>query len=364
MIRMVDLQALHAPIQDELERAAQQVMAHHNFVGGPEVAAFEQAFAAWVGQRHCVAVNSGTAALMLGILALDLPEGARVATVANTFVATIEAIIWAGCRVAWVDVDPATGLMDPGSLEDVLRRERVHLVLPVHLYGAPAPLPAIQDLCERHGAQLAVDACQAHGTTVDTAEGLMPAGWGTRWAAYSFYPSKNLGGLGDGGAIVTDDDEIAERVRLLRHHGQRQRNISTRLGFTERLDTLQAAWLLAKLPHLAAWNKRRRELAALYDRLLPASSRLRHDLYGQSSYHLYSVRLDRRDEVKATLAAAGIQTDVFYMHPAYSALPGPHPRLPATETLLAEVLNLPIHPGLREEDVRRVAAGLSAVLGS
>ncbi len=358
MIRMVDLEALHGPIKAELDRAARAVMDHKHFVGGPEIEEFERAFAAFVGHRHCVAVNSGTAALILGILALDLPKGAKVATVANTFVATVEAILWAGCRVAWVDVDPRTGLMDPDSLAQVLAHEKVHLVLPVHLYGAPAPMPGIRELARQYGAEVAVDACQAHGTRVATADGLMPAGWGARWAAYSFSPSKNLGALGDGGAIVTDDDEIADRVRLLRHHGQRQRNLSLRPGFTERMDSLQAAWLLAKLPHLSSWNRRRRELALLYDRLLPEAVRLRHDLYGVSVFHLYPVRVKGRDAVKAGLSAQGIESDVYYPKPAYSVLPGRPPRLPATRQLLQGVLSLPLHPHLTEDDVQYVAGYL------
>ena len=355
MIRMVDLPALHTPIQSELDLAAEHVLGHQHFVGGPEVQAFEEAFAAWVGARHCVTVNSGTAALMLGLMALNLPRGAKVATVANTFLATIEAVIWAGYDISWVDIDPLTGLMDPSALDDVLRRERVEAVLPVHLYGAAAPMPAIIEIANRHGAQVVVDAWQAHGTRVRTPEGLMPAAWGTRWAAYSFCPTENLGALGDGGAILTNDDEIADRVRLLRHHGQRARNESTRPGFTERLDTLQAAWLLAKLPHLATWNDRRRELAAIYDCLLPAALRLKNDLHGESVFHLYTVRLPDRDNVRELLAAQGIQTDVYYPHPAYSLLPVPHPRLPATERLMAQVLSLPIHPALADDDVRRIA---------
>ncbi len=355
MIRMVDLPALHKPIQSELDLAADHVLGHQHFVGGPEVQVFEEAFAAWVGSRYCVTVNSGTAALLLGLMALDLPNGAKVATVANTFLATVEAIIWAGYDVAWVDIDPDTGLMDPSSLEEVLRREHVAAVLPVHLYGAAAPMPAIVEIAHRHGAQVVVDACQAHGTRVRTPAGLMPAVWGTRWAAYSFYPTKNLGALGDGGAILTDDKEIADRVRLLRHHGQRVRNESTRPGFTERLDTLQAAWLLAKLPHLATWNGRRRELAAIYDGILPAALRLRNDLHGESVFHLYTIRLPHRDVVRELLAAQGVQADVYYPHPAYSLLPGSRPRLPATQRLMDQVLSLPIHPALADDDVRRIA---------
>ena len=358
MIRMVDLEALHRPIQGELDRATRRVMEHKRFIGGPEVEEFERAFAAWTGYRHCVAVNSVTVALMLGILALELPKGATVATVANAAIATVDAIVGAGCQLAWVDVEPATGLMNPHSLARVLEHEKVQLVLPVHFSGAPAPLPAIHALAMQHGAQVAVDACQALGTRVATLQGLMPAGWGARWAVYSFYPSENLGALGAGGAIVTDDDEIAHRVHLLGHHGQARQNESLRPCFSEGMDTVQAAWLMAKLPHLSSWTRRRRELASLYDRLLPAAIRLRHELYGESVFRLYPVRVGRPDHIQAALAVQGIESDVYRPHPACSLLAGHQPNLPATRDLLSRVLSLPLHPHLTEDDVQYVAGYL------
>lgn len=341
----------------EIRAAIERVLASGHYILGPEVAAFEREFAAAHGGGECVTVANGTDALELALAALGVGVGDRVATVANTVSATVAAIEQLGAQPVFVEIDPATMLMAASALEAVLAREAgaVKAVVPVHLYGQPADMPAITALARRHGAKVLEDCAQSHGATVAG----RPAGtWGDA-AAYSFYPTKNLGALGDGGAVFTRDPAVAERVRLLRQYGWRTRYISEIAGRNSRLDELQAAVLRVQLRHLEAGNARRRELAARYLAQL-AGTLLRLPAVASGVvpvWHQFAVRTPRRDALLAHLGECGIRAGVLYPVPLYRqpAYADAALRLPHTEQACAEVLCLPVHPGLDPADVDRVA---------
>ncbi|MBI3075442.1 MAG: DegT/DnrJ/EryC1/StrS family aminotransferase, partial [Deltaproteobacteria bacterium] len=262
-VPLVDLAGQYAALREEVLTALERILDSGRFIHADVIGEFEQAFATFCGVRHAVAVNSGTAALHLALLASGVGPGDEVITVPNSFVATAAAICHAGARPVFVDVDPQTATMDPAGVEAALTT-RTRALLPVHLYGHPAPMDELRTLATRHGLLLIEDACQAHG-----AEYLgRRAGSLGDAACFSFYPGKNLGGYGEGGMVVTDRPDIAEQVRLLRDHGAREKYRHDLIGFNERLDALQAAILLVKLPYLAGWTAARRDRAALYDELL------------------------------------------------------------------------------------------------
>lgn len=341
----------------EIRAAIERVLASGHYILGPEVAAFEREFAAAHGGGECVAVANGTDALELALAALGVGAGDRVATVANTVSATVAAIEQLGAQPVFVEIDPATMLMAASALEAVLAREAgaVKAVVPVHLYGQPAEMPAIVAAARRHGAKVLEDCAQSHGATIAG----RPAGtWGDA-AAYSFYPTKNLGALGDGGAVFTRDAAVAERVRLLRQYGWRTRYVSEIPGRNSRLDELQAAVLRVQLRHLEAGNARRRELAARYlAQLAGAPVRLPAVAPGVVPvWHQFAVRTPRRDALLARLGEGGIRAGVLYPVPLYRqpAYADAALCLPHTEQACAEVLCLPVHPGLDLADVDRVA---------
>ncbi|MFO1072724.1 MAG: DegT/DnrJ/EryC1/StrS family aminotransferase [Geminicoccaceae bacterium] len=368
IIAQADPRAAYLAARDEIDAAIGRVLAGGWYVLGQEVAAFEAEFAAFVGAAHGIGVGSGTDALALILRGLDLGPGDAVATVAHTAVATVAAIEMVGATPLLVDIEPATMTMDPADLAGLLERDRdrrIKAVLPVHLYGQPAELPALAALAEAHGAALIEDACQAHGAAL----GGRQVGSFGRAAAWSLYPTKNLGALGDGGIVTTDDAALAERLRALRQYGWHRRYVSDAVGVNSRLDELQAAILRVKLPRLAAGNARRRAIAARYDLALAggpiAPPALRPG--AQHVYHQYVLRCPDREAVQAALQAAGIGTGIHYpvpvhRQPAYAGRIGLGPaQCRASERAAAEVLSLPIHPELTEAEVERVAAALEAL---
>lgn len=348
-------------LQPELNAAIARVVASGWYILGPEVQAFEDEFAAYCGATHAIGVASGAEALYLALVALDVGPGDEVITVANACMYQIAAILQAGALPVLVDVDPHTHTMDPAACAAAIT-SRTRAILPVHLYGRLADMVALTAIAERHGLAVIEDAAQAHGAwRLDGAGQVRRAGaWG-HIACFSFYPSKNLGALGDAGALTTRDAAIAERLRRLRFYGWGQKYVTTELGGrNSRLDELQAAILRVKLRHLDAWNNARRDHAAHYVRLL-ANSRVTTpaDEPGHV-YHLYVVTSATRDQLRTQLLAAGIGCDIHYplpthLHPAYANLGYQVGDLPYTEQLAQHILTLPLYAEIRSDEVAAVA---------
>ncbi|MGH9540656.1 MAG: DegT/DnrJ/EryC1/StrS family aminotransferase [Terriglobales bacterium] len=357
----------HAVLQRELEDAARRVLVSGRYVQGPEVAALEAELSVALGLPHVVACANGTDALHLALRAVGIGPGDVVLTTPFTFFATIGAVLLTGARVEFADIDSATFLLDPAALAAALRRprrERLAALLPVHLYGRMAAMPAILELAAAAGVPVVEDAAQAIGARLAAPGGAIAAGgWGA-CGAISFYPTKNLGGCGEAGCVVTGDAALAERLRELRSHGSPRRYLHDRLGWNARMDELQAALLRVKLPHLAAWNDKRRALAAAYDAALAAAG-CPLVLPARSPdhvFHQYTVRAPRRDELRAFLQAEGIGAEVYYPIAAHRqpALAGASfSGLPHAERAAAEVLSLPMFPELAAAEIERVAAAVA-----
>lgn len=359
----VALDRQHAGLVDELRAAFERVVGQSAFILGTEVEAFEREFANYCNVAHCVGVASGTAALALALQAAGVGSGDEVIVPGHTFIASALGVLHAGATPVFVDVDEATGLLDPRSAAAAVT-PRTAAIMPVHLYGQPCDIEPLRALAARHGLFVLEDAAQAHGAKC----GEHRAGSLGNAAAFSFYPSKNLGALGDGGAICTDDAELAGRARQLRHLGQRGKGEHVSIGANERLDGLQAAFLRVKLPHLDGWNSRRRSLAEHYDSLFDAHPEIRTlpERPGyEPVYHLYPVRIAGRHEMAAGLADASIGTGVHYApaahrHPAFDDLPAASRplALPIAEAWAAEQLSLPMAAEITDDEVERVALAL------
>jgi dTDP-4-amino-4,6-dideoxygalactose transaminase len=357
MIPFVDLRIHDAELRREMSAALRQTMDRAQFILGDQVASFESEFAEYCGVKHCVGVASGTDALHLTLRALGIGPGDEVITAANSFIATALAVAYTGATPVLVDVDPRDFLIDVGLLEEAIT-PRTKAIVPVHLYGQPADMRAILDIAGRRGLTVVQDACQAHGARLD---GIPVASFGTA-ACYSFYPSKNLGGCGDGGAVVTSCAQLADRLRMLRNYGQKSKNDFALFGHNSRLDTLQAAVLSAKLPYLDGWNQRRRLAADMYAELLAGT-----DLVvpieragANHVYHLYVIRHPRRDELQAHLRSAGVECGVHYPAPIHELPPfcgacTVPEGAPISSELARQILSLPMHPALTPEQVEHVA---------
>ena len=343
-------------IRAELDDAIKRVLDRGYFLMGPELPRFEQQFAAYHGQGfRTVGVGSGTDAIKIGLLALGIQPGDEVLVVANAGIPPVAAVVATGARAILCDVDPNTHALDPAEIDRRVT-PRTRAVVVVHLYGHPAPMDAIVDRARGHGLKVLEDCAQAHGAR---AAGRLVGTFGDA-AAFSFYPTKNLGALGDAGALLTADPLVAEQARLLRQYGWRERYVSELRSTVSRLDELQAAVLSAKLTHLDTWNARRRRLAERYRSNLPSSVGLPPE---QGVFHLFVVRTAKRDALQAYLTERGIGSDVHYPLPVHLQAPfaqygdGPG-SLPATEQLAGEVLSLPIYPELSEDDVDYVCQTL------
>lgn len=361
-IPMVDLHAQYLRIGQELDRAIKRVVEATVFVRGPECTAFEEEFARYCGVGHACGVASGTDALRLALWAYGVAPGDEVVTVANTFVATAEAILQNGARPVFVDVDPESHTMDPALLERAIS-PRTKAIVPVHLYGHPADMTAILEIAARHAIPVLEDAAQAHGASW---QGRKVGALGHA-ACFSFYPGKNLGAYGDAGAVVSDDAAFVERVRRLAHHGagtDKYDNVVP--GTNSRLDALQAAVLRAKLPHLDAWNAERRErvgayrdqLSGLADVVLPREAE-----HARSAWHLFVVRVRGRAGLQQHLGSRGVRTAVHYptpLHrqPAMVSAAVPEAGLPVSERLADEVLSLPLYPELPLAAVLQIAEAI------
>ena len=352
-IPLVDLKAQYRSIRPEVDAAMQHVLENTNFILGSDVAQFEQAFAEYVGTNGAVGVASGTAALHLALLACGIGPGDEVITTAHTFVATAEAISHTGARPVFVDIDPLTYNLDPNHVEDALT-PRTRAIVPVHLYGQPAEMGSLLNIATCHDLWLIEDAAQAHGAVY---HGQRCGSMG-HLACFSFYPGKNLGAYGDGGAVTGNDEHLLAKVRKLRDHGRSSKYEHEEVGYGERLDALQAAVLSVKLPYLDEWIEARRRNARLYTELLANTEVLTPEEAPnvRHVYHLYVVRTPRRDALLAHLKACGIGAGIHYplpihRQPAYLKLGYANVVLPETERAAAEVLSLPMYPELTEEQI-------------
>lgn len=359
-VPLCDPAAEYRELQEELDAAVGAVLATGQFVLGPQGEAFEREIAALVGVAHAVGVASGTDALHLALRAAGVGPGDEVVVPAFTFIATAEAVSYLGARPVFADIDPATYNLDPAGLEAAIT-PRTRAVIAVHLYGQSADLAAIGEIAAQHGLLLIEDCAQAIGADF---EGRPVGGWGLA-GCFSFYPTKNLGAWGDGGMVTTNDARLAERVRMLRHHGSRAAYRHELLGYNSRLDELQAAVLRVKLRHLARWNERRRVHAAAYRRRLaglPVELPAEHGR-GRHVYHQFTIRSGARDALRERLAARGVASAIYYplpLHrqPAY-ATEHRNARLPAAEQAAREVLSLPIYPQLTENAIELVCETLA-----
>jgi dTDP-4-amino-4,6-dideoxygalactose transaminase len=363
-IPLVNLNRFQAPIKDEIAAAIGQVIEDSAFVGGAAVTAFEEAFARYCGARHCVSVGNATDGLMIALLALGIGRGDEVVTTATSFFATAEAIGRIGATPVFCDIDPDTANIDPRRIESRIG-PATKAILPVHLYGRAAEIGAIMDIAKRHRLAVVEDCAQAVGARV----GGRAVGTFGSLGCFSFYPSKNLGAFGDGGAIITDDDDLALACRQLSNHGGTTKYVHEVEGYNSRLDGIQAAVLSVKLPRLDDWNADRRRLAGLYDRLLARLpvERLRAADSPDHVHHLYTVRVQDRDRVLDRLRKAGIGADVHYP----DALPflkpyrdrGHQPAdFPVAARHAASILSLPIFPAMRDDEAERIVAALADAL--
>ena len=390
-IPFLDLVALHKESEDELCAVLRQSLRTGGFVGGPVVESFESDFAKFCDTQYCVGVSSGTDALRFALIAAGVSPGSIVVTVPNTFIATTEAISQAGATPYFVDVDKRTYNMDPVRLRAFLELhcafdegaqrtfhkttgKQVEAVVPVHLFGQMADMDAIVKLAERYNLTVLEDACQAHGAQYFSEE---QQRWRTAGsigmaAAFSFYPGKNLGACGEGGAITTNDGDLARRARMLRDHGQAKKYYHEIEGYNGRLDSIQAGFLKTKLRHLSMWNAQRREAAERYNELLSGYADLVSVPYepswSRAVYHLYVVQVAERDVVQQQLTAAGIGTGIHYPIPlhlqkAYERLGLHRERFPVAEAAAARIVSLPMFPSLAVEQQKRVAEQLVAAAG-
>jgi dTDP-4-amino-4,6-dideoxygalactose transaminase len=391
-VPFVDLHAQAREMHDEFAATFASVTGRAAYTMGPELKEFEAAFAAFCGVEHCVGVSSGTDAVKLALLAAGVGPGDEVAVPANTFIATAEAVSHIGAVPVFVDVDPETALLDPEALAEVCdeREGMLSAVIPVHLYGQPCDMDAIQAIADENGLIVVEDACQAHGARYKG----RPCGSMGVTAAFSFYPGQNLGALGDGGAVVANDEQIADHLRLLRNHGRQDKYTHAVVGYCDRLHNLQAAFLAAKLKQLPSWNVQRRAAARIYDQgclgiagVTPITTR--EDV--QHVYHLYVVRLpeveaadaldpirlddpqgqpissELRDDIRDALSSAGVESGIHYpvplhLQPAYALLGHTAGDFPVAESLAGRILSLPIFPGITPAQQEHVLATLAESL--
>lgn len=357
----LDLKTQYHSIKPEIDAAIARVLDSCQFALGPEVSAFEQNFAQYCGTSECIALNSGTSALHLALLAAGVGPGDEVITVPFTFVASVAAVLYAGARPVLVDIEPRSFTIDPGKIKAAIT-SRTKAILPVHLYGQPSDMDPIMDIARRHGLLVIEDAAQAHGAKYKG----RPVGSIGDMGCFSFYPGKNLGAYGEGGAVTTSNPDYARTVRMLRDWGQDRKYHHVLRGYNYRMEGFQGAVLGVKLVHLDQWTEKRREIVGQYnDELKHAEVETPVEMpWAKHVYHVYTLRSNDRDGLQAALAAEGIQTGIHYpipvhMQPAYADLgygPGAFPR---TETAAQQVLSLPLYPELSSEAVKLVAAAVS-----
>jgi dTDP-4-amino-4,6-dideoxygalactose transaminase len=365
-IPLVDLRKQYAPLKDEILSGIERVLDGMHLFLGENVQALEKEFAQFCGARHGIGVSDGTAALQIILRAMEIGQGDEVITVSHTFIATVEAILLASARPVFVDIDPTTYLMDVAQVKAKIT-SRTKAILPVHLYGQTVDMDPLLELAAQHGLKVIEDACQAHGAEY---KGRKAGSLGDA-AAFSFYFSKNLGAYGEGGFIATNDDDLAQKARMIRDHGSERRYYHDVVGFNGRLDEIQAVVLRAKLPHLADWNEQRRSHAARYGELLESTPATVPVACPENKpvYHLYVIRVPQRDDLQAWLKSQGVFTGIHYPVPAHlqqamGFLGYKAGDFPVTERVVAEVLSLPMCAELTDAEVQYVADSIQAFYGS
>ncbi|MGA2859176.1 MAG: DegT/DnrJ/EryC1/StrS family aminotransferase [Candidatus Sulfotelmatobacter sp.] len=359
----LDLKAQYRSIKPEIDAAIARVLDSCQFALGSEVAAFEQEFAAYCGAAECIALNSGTSALHLALLAAGVGPGDEVITVPFTFIASVASVIYAGARPVLVDIDPRSFTMDPAAIEAAIT-PRTRAILPVHLYGQPADMDPIMELARRHGLVVIEDAAQAHGAKYKG----RPAGSIGDIACFSFYPAKNLGAYGEGGAVTTSNSEYARTIRMLRDWGQDRKYHHVLRGYNYRMEGFQGAILRVKLRHLERWTEARRAIVGKYNLLLVGSGveRPTEMPWARHVYHVYTLRTDDRDALHAALQTEGIQTGIHYpvpvhLQPAYADLGYARLTLPESEKAADQVLSLPLYPEMTDDQIERVSEALTGL---
>ena len=361
-----DLKLQYTGLREEILAALDRVCQNASFILGEEVAEFEKEFAAYCETKYCVALNTGTSALHLALLAAGVRTGDEVVTTPNTFIATAEAISYTGAKPVFVDVEPATTNIDPRQIERAITG-KTKAIMPVHLYGRPADLEAILEIAKRLRLVVIEDACQAHGARY---RGKRVGGFGQS-AAFSFYPGKNLGAYGEGGALTTNDEHVAQFARAMRDHGQARRYFHDYIGYNYRMDGFQGAVLRVKLRHLDEWTAKRQEYCRLYRQLLTDAcvEIPEDDPRNESVYHLFVVYVESRDTVRAALEAKGIQSAIHYPMPlhlqkACAALGYGRGSFPHAERVCDRVISLPLFPEMKAEQVEYVAKTLAGIVGT
>jgi dTDP-4-amino-4,6-dideoxygalactose transaminase len=358
MIPFLDLKKDYQSLKPEIDNAVQRVLDSGWFLFGKEVDAFEKEFASFLKAKHCVAVANGTEALQISLMALNLKTGSEVVTAANTSSATAAAIVAAGLKPVFADVDKESFNLDPKRLEARITKKTA-AILPVHLYGQPADLNPIIETAENHSLPIIEDACQAHGAEYQNKK----AGTFGKTGCFSFFPTKNLSCYGDGGAIATQDSEIAEKLRLLRMYGWKQMQVSSSHGINSRLDEIQAAILRTKLKHLDQWNEKRQKIAFRYSKELKGIQTPKEMPECKHVYHLFVARSEKRDALREHLKQNGIGSQVHYpktltQQPAFAKFSSG--KCPAAESLSKRIISLPLNPWLKEEEVSQVIKAVNS----
>jgi len=356
-IPFLDLKAQYQNMREQVLSSIEQVLESCEFILGPNVSAFEQEIAEYLGVKHAIGVGNGTDALVLILDALGIGPGDEVITTPYTFFATAECVSRLGAKPVFVDINPITLTIDPEKLEQAIT-SRTKAVIPVHIFGRAADMPRIMDIASRHHLFVVEDACQSIGGEI---QGKKLGTFGNA-GAFSFFPTKNLGAYGDGGLVVTDDDELAERVRMLRAHGSKVKYHNELIGYNSRLDEMQAAVLRVKLRHLNEWNSRRRQIALEYNKLLKDLPLQLPDPgeKGEHVFHLYTILTDNREELRAYLKSRGVETGVYYptplhLQPAYADLGYRVGDFPVSESACERNISLPMYPELTDEQIHYAA---------
>ncbi len=363
MIEFAGLQQQYDEIEDQIEQAVHRVLKSGWFILGQELEKFEQEFSGYVGTKFGIGVNSGSDALLLAMQALGIGNGDEVLTVSHTFISTVDSIVRNGAGPVFVDIDPETYCIDPAQIEKKITK-KTRAIIPVHLYGTPADMTTIMEIAKNNNLYVIEDASQAHGARY---KGKRVGSIGDI-GCFSFYPAKNLGAYGDGGMVVTDNDEMAEKIKQLRNYGQPEKNVHDFVGVNSRLDEIQAAVLRVKLKYLDKWSQKRREIAGRYNELLnglPVITPIEKE-FAEYVYHLYVIRSRERNKLQQNLLQNNIHTQIHYPTPvhkqkAYRDL-GFDIRLPVTEEICDEILSLPMHPYLSDADIKTIVDAIISAL--
>jgi len=364
-VQLVDLVAQYKSIKAEIDEALQRVVSSGRFILGEEVERFEEEMASYIGTKYAVGCASGTDALQLALMAYGIGPGDEVITTPFTFVATAEVIVLLGAKPVYVDIDPKTYLIDPNRIEAAIT-DKTRAIIPVHLYGQCADMDAINQIARKHDLKVIEDSAQAIGALYKGRKACAMGDVG----CLSFFPAKNLGAYGDGGMVLTNDEDLAAKIKMLRVHGSKGKYNHVLLGVNSRLDAIQAAILRVKLKYIDQWNRARREKAALYTRLLKDTEVITPytEAYNEHIYHQYSIRVKNRDGLRKYLTEKGIATAIHYpiplhLQPAFASLGYKKGDFPIAEEVSSQVLSLPMYPELPEEHINYVATEIKSFLG-